>query len=209
MRQTRTLRLRDDAAEELASVAAEDGLSVSGLIAEALEDAVENGLDADVEPLPTGSRTVGAALDERLIRRVARAAAEEGLTFSGFARQALAGYLAGDDDEDDWPALFDPERRREVAAGAVASGLRRLGSARESKPEALPSPPAPARPRPDGTLVVVAGCLHVTSEQPDAGGHVLCSVCRRYAPIAPAGSIEHTHVLMREQLRRERVAAHD
>jgi hypothetical protein len=204
--QTRTLRLRDDAAEEVASVAEAEGLSVSGLIAEALEDAVENGLDDIAEPFPAGSRTVGAALDERLIRRVARAAEAENLTFSDFARAALAGYLVeGEDDR--WPAVFDHERRREAVADAAAAGLRRLAAARSATPEPLSSLPPPAQARREGTFVVVRDCLHVTRERPDAAGYVLCSECGRWAPIAPPGSIEYQHVVMREQLRRERARA--
>lgn len=206
MTKTRTLRLREDAAEELASIAAEDRLSVSGLIAEALEEAVENGLDSDSEPLPAGSRIVGAALDERLIRRVARAAETEGLTFSDFARAALASYLVEEEHDDLRRTLFDHERRRETVAEAAA-GLRRLAASRHPKPEPLPSPPPPAQPGRDGTFVVVRECLHVTRERPDAAGYVLCSECGRWAPIAPPGSIEYQHVVMREQLRREHAKA--
>jgi hypothetical protein len=47
----------------------------------------------------------------------------------------------------------------------------------------------------------------VTRERPDAAGYVLCSECGRWAPIAPPGSIEYQHVVMREQLRHERARA--
>lgn len=209
MTQTRTLRLGDEAAEELASIAAEDELSVSALIVEALEEAVRHGLDPDADSLPAGSRTVGVVLEEPLLRRVTRAAAEEGLTFSRFARGALGSYLVAEDEEDEddlWPLLVDREKRREFIADSAAIALRRLVAPRTRAPEPLPSLPA-ARPRADGTFVVVRDCLHVTQEEPDAAGYVLCSECGRWAPIALPGSIEHQHVVMREQLRRERTAS--
>ena len=201
-----TFKVAPAAAAELEQIADADGTSVTQLVGEALEDAVAHGLDAEAEPFAAGSRVLAARLDGRLVGRAEAKAAAAGVSFGSFVRAALGGYLVADeeDGEDDpWAVLLDRDRRQAAIAGAVAGGLRRVSAGQ--RPEPLPAAPPPLRPRPDG-LVVVRDCLHVTRELPDAAGYVLCSICSRYGPVAPPGSREHTHVVMREQLRREQAA---
>jgi predicted HicB family RNase H-like nuclease len=95
---TKSLTIEPAAADELAAAAESDGLSVSRLIALALEDAIEDGLDPYLEPLPAGSKTLAPRLDPELVAAAEAKAAEAGLSYSAFTRAALARYVADGDD---------------------------------------------------------------------------------------------------------------
>ena len=95
---TKSLTIEPAAADELAAAAQSDGLSVSRLIALALEDAIEDGLDPYLEPLPAGSKTLAPRLDPELVVAAEAKAAEAGLSYSAFTRAALARYLADGED---------------------------------------------------------------------------------------------------------------
>jgi predicted HicB family RNase H-like nuclease len=95
---TKSLTIEPAAADELAAAAQSDGLSVSRLIALALEDAIEDGLDPYLEPLPAGSKTLAPRLDPELVAAAEAKAAEAGLSYSAFTRAALARYVADGED---------------------------------------------------------------------------------------------------------------
>lgn len=111
---TKSLTIDPAAANELTAAAQADGTSVSRLFVLALEDAIAEGLSPDLEPLSAGSKTLAPRLDPELVAAAEAKAAEAGLSFSAFARTALAQYLALDedadaDDEDDLEPVEDED----------------------------------------------------------------------------------------------------
>jgi|SRR5579875_541507 len=208
---TKTIKLTKEDAARLADLAAGSGRSLSQLVGDALEQAVDGGLDP-CEPLPAGPRMIGPRLDVELVARAEEKATRAGVSFGAYMRTALAGYLEllaelggdVDGDEDDGGPLsmiLSRERRQAAIAGALAASLRR------TVPEPDPAPSTPtATPRLRRPLDgwVVSGCLHVTREPPDAGGFVRCRTCGRSALPAEPGSGEWLSAVERERLRRRR-----
>jgi predicted HicB family RNase H-like nuclease len=96
---TKSLTIEPAAAAKLAAAAQSHELSVSRLIALALQNAIEDGLDPYLEPLPAGPKTLAPRLDPELVAAAEAKAAETGLSYSAFTRAALANYLADGEDE--------------------------------------------------------------------------------------------------------------
>lgn len=132
---TKSLTIDPAAADDLVSAAQVEGLSVSRLVALALEDAIEDGLDPYLDPLPAGSKTLAPRLDPELVAAAEVQAAEAGLSYSAFTRAALASHLAdaGDsldgeeEDEDEDVELGDDEEPAELSRGQKIAGLVVVG----------------------------------------------------------------------------------
>lgn len=143
---TKSLTIDPAAADDLVSAAQVEGLSVSRLVALALEDAIEDGLDPYLDPLPAGSKTLAPRLDPELVAAAEAKAAEAGLSYSAFTRAALASHLAdaGDsldgeeeDEDDDVEAAededvelgdYEDEEPAKLSRGQKIAGLVVVGA---------------------------------------------------------------------------------
>jgi hypothetical protein len=202
------LTVSSEPAEVLRRLAEANQSSLSELVVDAVECALEQG-SQPVRPLPAGSARIRVRLDEDTLAAVRDEAADFDVSISAYVRSALAGYLVmlevlggGEPDWSDVPKENEVDYDDEEAE-------EDKNEADDERDEDDPVPPTRAsvsepasrvnrvRRSRTGHVTAVSGCLHLTRNKPDESGYVSCSECGRYASVVPPSSPEFAHLIQR------------